>query len=672
MKKRIIQTLVIGLALIAGKSLNAQITTTFDFTGDVQTYTIPVGVTSITIEAWGGQGQATTIDDFGSSSGGLGGYATGMLAVTPGDVLNIYVGGEGLEGEGGYNGGGAGGFATAGSGGTTGYGGSGGGASDIRIDGTTLTDRVIVAGGGGGGGRNYVNGTCVPCGIGEDGGVGGGLIGGDGEDPGTATSDVFLFAGAGGSGGTTTAGGAGGSGDEGTPGNPGTLGIGGDGIGASQGAGSGGGGGGFYGGGAGAGPGGGSGAAGGGGAGGSSYIDGVTLGMTTAGIRAGNGQITISHCAGLDITATATELCLGEELTLSATSLSGGSIVWTDIDVIDGVAFTPLTIGTTTYEVNSDADADCPGSIDITVNALPTVEGTASAEEICVGEELTLTGTGATTYDWGTEITDGVAFEPMGAGELSYIVEGIDDNGCTDLDTVDIVVNELPIVVANSDQEAYCEGDEIILTGEGADTYTWDLGVSDGVGFTQAIGTETYTVTGTNTEGCEAIATIDVTVNANPEITVSSTDELFGGDGTATVTIVSGIAPFEFDWDIDGSGDFDDDQNQTNLAGGTYTVTVVDSNGCRVSETVIVNSQLSIDQNEFTELNIYPNPTNGEIFINLNSAYTYALSTISGKVIQSGNSVNGNNLNLSDHENGIYLLTLKSEGSTITKKIVKN
>ena len=133
--------------------------TTFSYTGAVQTYTVPVGVTSIQLETWGAQGGSTTGLDGLPATGGLGGYAIGNLDVTPGQVLNVYVGGAGVPaGAGGYNGGGTG--AT--------YGCSGGGASDVRIAPYSLTDRAIVAAGGGGGSYgSYSSG----------GGHGGGLIG---------------------------------------------------------------------------------------------------------------------------------------------------------------------------------------------------------------------------------------------------------------------------------------------------------------------------------------------------------------------------------------------------------------------------------------------------------------------------------------------------------------
>ena len=104
--------------------------TTFSYTGAQQTFTVPSGVSTITIQAYGAQGTD------GRSPGGLGGDVVGDLTISAGNTLYVYVGGRA-----GFNGGAS---------GHTG-GGSGGGASDVRSGGTAYTDRVIVAGGGGGG-----------------------------------------------------------------------------------------------------------------------------------------------------------------------------------------------------------------------------------------------------------------------------------------------------------------------------------------------------------------------------------------------------------------------------------------------------------------------------------------------------------------------------------------
>jgi len=149
--KTLLQFVGIILATFAGNSLYAQ---TYNYTGGMQTYVVPAGVTTITVECWGAQGGG---DSLASAPGGYGGYVTADVAVTPGQTVNIYVGGEGIYGGvGGYNGGGD------GVGDVSNKGGGGGGASDIRIGGTTLMDRIVGAGGGGahnggtgGGGSSY-------------------------------------------------------------------------------------------------------------------------------------------------------------------------------------------------------------------------------------------------------------------------------------------------------------------------------------------------------------------------------------------------------------------------------------------------------------------------------------------------------------------------------------
>lgn len=138
---------LVGFLLLVTSEFSAQ-TTTYNFTGTVQTYTVPPGVNLLTIAAFGAQGAG--------GAGGNGGQATGDLNVTPGQVLYIYVGGQN-----GYNGGGNGYAAVAR---------NGGGASDVRLGGTTLNDRIIVGGGGGGGGITDV-------GIRHGGAGGGGLTG---------------------------------------------------------------------------------------------------------------------------------------------------------------------------------------------------------------------------------------------------------------------------------------------------------------------------------------------------------------------------------------------------------------------------------------------------------------------------------------------------------------
>jgi Glycine rich protein len=311
-------TIGAALALLAGcgasppptaapgaMALRGARTQTYRYTGAKQTFTVPTGVTQISIAASGAgspSGQKYT--------GGNGGLIKATIPVTPGENLAIFVGGagglteSGSGGNGGFNGGAGGGDGIYSSGYGSG-GNGGGGASDVRQGGNRLRNRVIVAGGGGGAGGEYCYSEYCYSYSGA-GGDGGGDVGGAGHGGDLVEQCRCYYPnGAGGKGGTQSAGGKGGRGgdslsDQAARGRHGHLGGGGSGgcCNGSSGTGGGGAGGGYYGGGGGgagaffsSGP-----AAGGGGAGGSSYVEPAATRVKNiqGGAAEGNGQIVIS------------------------------------------------------------------------------------------------------------------------------------------------------------------------------------------------------------------------------------------------------------------------------------------------------------------------------------------------------------------------------------------
>lgn len=247
---------------------------TYVYTGGPQIYVVPPNVTSINVTLSGAQGASPS----GGGTGGKGGSVAAAISVTPGEVLQVMVGGSGTVSS--YNGGG-----------TTG----GGGASDIRRPAFSTSSscaynltcgaaqRIIVAGGGGSGAW-YSDGA---SGTGGGNGGAGGQVATAGTSAGTgATAGGAATSSGGGAGGT-----GGGSGAGSGTGSTGSLAAGGA-LGWKPGANGGGGGGGYYGGGGGgsstyAGAGGGGGGtswAGGSGVSGAAFVDGD---------RSGSGVITI-------------------------------------------------------------------------------------------------------------------------------------------------------------------------------------------------------------------------------------------------------------------------------------------------------------------------------------------------------------------------------------------
>jgi hypothetical protein len=264
-------SVVVAAGLIGAIAAQASATTETFNRGTHQTWTVPEGVTEATFDLYGAQGgfPRTGVTD-PRLAPGLGGRATATIGVTPGESIQVNVGGHGLlwggrATPGGVNGGGD----SAASGG-----GSGGGASDVRTGDFGLDDRVLVAGGGGGAGDE----ACFSF-IGWAGGAGGGASGLDGQP--AIPENVCgpgLF---GGDGGTQDE--LGGSAEP--PATDGTFGFGGDGDPTFPGGFSGGGGGGGW-------YGGGGGFQGGGGGGSGHGPDGTTF---ATGVREGDGLVTITY-----------------------------------------------------------------------------------------------------------------------------------------------------------------------------------------------------------------------------------------------------------------------------------------------------------------------------------------------------------------------------------------
>jgi hypothetical protein len=226
----------------------------------MQDWTVPAGVHKAHFDVRGAQGGGNKVSlsviPVGKIPGGKGGRTVAEIRVTPGEVIHIFVGGKGGDGgstpcaevregplcaippersRGGFNGGGDGGYNRHGlSAHLQSGGGGGGGASDIRIGGTGLDNRVIVAGGGGGSSERLT----IPCGV-AHGGDGSGV---DGKAGVSSTKSCI-----GGTGGTRGFGGV----DAEYPQGRGSRGFGGNGKRPQGGGGAcgGGGGGGYYGGG---------------------------------------------------------------------------------------------------------------------------------------------------------------------------------------------------------------------------------------------------------------------------------------------------------------------------------------------------------------------------------------------------------------------------------------
>jgi hypothetical protein len=501
-----IRHFLLAAATATATGLSAQVATqTLNYTGSVQSFTVPAGVTSITIDARGAQGGGGI-----GGSGGLGARMVGTYSVTPGQVLSVVVGQQGLQQVGGNSQNSSG----------------GGGGSFVYLAGGSPT--LFVAAGGGGGRCNYSGSPVLHAGaagtvVANGNASNDGYAGGTGGLGGSQSSY-----GGGGTGWLGNGNGPSGSGGQGYNTWTGGLGLccfGGGGNGGAGGFGGGGGGGNAYGGG-----GGGGGYSGGGaggdpnhGGGGGSLSNGTNQ-SNTSGYQSGDGVVMITYptctpaAAPTNTTPVANQtLCAGNTTTLSATG--SGTINWYTVPSGGTVVATGTTIVTSTlaagnYTFYAEATNTCAPSpsrtaVSLTVNASPAI--TANSGSICAGQSFTIVPGGAATYT----ISGGNAVVTPTAN-ASYSVTGTSSVGCVSSSPAIsmVTVAALPAVNASSSSSVICTGQSATLTATGAGTYSWSTGAATStVNVTPTVNT-TYTVVGTSSVGCSASMTITQNVSS--------------------------------------------------------------------------------------------------------------------------------------------------------------
>lgn len=503
MRQLYFKSLLILAAILMGQKSSVSAQTTYNVPG-VYTYTVPLGVYSLNVDMQGGKGGDAPR---GPSIGGGGGRIQAKLTTSPGEILYMYVGGQGTTGgpssggsvnAGGYNGGGYG----------AGFGGGGGGASDIRTS-ASLSSRLLVAAGGGGGGSN--------CGGNQFGGAGGGYEGGYG---------IYCSSIIDGKGGTQTAGGAAGNVGNGTMGQPGDFGVGGN-VYLAGTYGPGGGGAGWWGGGAAM-------SYGSGGGGGSSYGDTLRVAsskiLTSGYNTTGNGKITFTANCTTPVEGTIVgpaNLCGTGTYGTYTNPTGSANGVWstsnTTVATIDPSTgtLTTASVGTTiiSYHINYAACGVKTATIVLTVN--PNPSPASGSTVVCTGAQTILYNSGVV---WSSG-NDAIATVTPGPGSAGGFVTGVaagnvmitytyQSTGC--FSTTPVTVNANPASITGN--TILCEGDATTLNsattgGTWTSTNTAVATVSGG-GVVTSVAPSTSDIFYTMPNGCRTSVTL--TVNPLP------------------------------------------------------------------------------------------------------------------------------------------------------------
>jgi gliding motility-associated-like protein len=292
-------------------------------------------------------------------------------------------------------------------------------------------------------------------------------------------------------------------------------------------------------------------------------------------------------------------LCSGD--TFIPEGQGGVSYTW-DSNLTNGQGVT-VEAGTFTYTVTGYDDLGCSSTATVTlfVDETPVLNAGEDVA-ICIGEEVTLNGSGAPSYTWSGGIQDGVPFSPNTTGV--YTVSYTSPNGCTGTDQVTVTVNSLPTIGGNS--PAVCDGQSVTLNGTGGVSYEWSNDVVNGQPFNQPAGTQTYTVTGTDANGCVNTGQVTVTVYEYPNaaFTVDQTEGIPPHDVLITNESTGNITGYNWSF---GNGNSSIEgfisTNQTYYAPGNPSIVlIVNNNGC--ADTAIVTLTIAFPPLEYHVPNV--------------------------------------------------------------------
>lgn len=340
------------------------------------------------------------------------------------------------------------------------------------------------------------------------------------------------------------------------------------------------------------------------------------------------------------------------------------------------------------YTVNVEGSNGCSADSIITINSAGgvAVDSSRKANVSCNGSTdgsisvFLSGGTAPYSYSWSNMATT-QNLSNLAPG--TYTLTITDNANCVTTFSATIGQPTALDILLDMKTDVKCfggmDGTAIVtgLGGTGALNYSWSTGATGSNISNLVAGMHTAYVTDAN--GC--IDSVSLTVSEPTAITstVTSVNSIMGlATGKAWVDVMGGTPPYTYFWATGGATD-----TISNVAAGSYDVTITDANGCTHLDTVVVGEDPNGIEEDLaagiSTWEVFPNPTAQSVNVRMEfdriQEMTIDLFDMNGRLIERqsarGRSWEGN-FNLTNQAAGLYLLRVSTPQGASSRKIVKN
>ena len=363
---------------------------------------------------------------------------------------------------------------------------------------------------------------------------------------------------------------------------------------------------------------------------------------------------------------------------MSMASGGTGTLTYLWSNVATTADITGLTAGSYTVVVKDANNCTATNSATVTEPSAFAIAGPSVQNVSCNGgatgsASLSYSGgTGTISYLWSN---GGNTNTITGLTVGIYRVTGTDANGCT-IATAVTITQPSALTVATSRSNVSGNGlsnGSINLTAAGGSTpyrFNWNTGstTKDVTGLMAG----TYAATITDANGCSTVAS-GIQITQPQPLVVSSNVSNNQSSSDIQLNVTGGVSPYSYNWSNGATT-----SSLTGVTGGSYTVTVTDSQGNATTLSLTTQPTSVEDVTLLGTLSIYPNPTKGTVWAKITMPQaqnvTCHLFDANGKLLIAQEIKDTNEptfqLDLSNFEAGFYFARFTTGDEVITKRII--